>query len=184
MSISVQVSVLPAQLWPQGDARDPLGIWGGRISVTEDATGGDVKVQFQVPQERRAAHVYTVYAAQVSQTSGTFQAGNVSARILGNWPNVDPQAGTQGFSTLIGRSMTDIGTTAPFACPDDPLIDPLGRFILLYDPRPGIASPMDILELKLQVNTNTLVYSFEAWGFFWDRAVMDAPGGPRHPGSS
>lgn len=186
MAISQQVTVLESALWPQGDVRDPLGAWGGRLGVSGDATGADVRVQFQVPADKRAAYLYTVYGASVVVIAGAHAASNVSARILTNWPNIDNDAGIQGYSTVIGRSMTDLGGPSifPISAPDDPLLDPNSRYILCFDPSNLTAGPMDLLEVKIQTNTDGNAWSFEAYGYFWDRSVLNAPGGPRHPGAS
>ncbi|MGR3295936.1 MAG: hypothetical protein ACUZ8A_06880, partial [Candidatus Bathyanammoxibius sp.] len=64
-------------------------------------------------------------------------------------------------------------------------INSIDRFLLLYDPRqPASLGNTNILELQLAVNTDLATYSFEAYGYYWDRSVMQTPGGPRHPGSS
>ncbi len=178
------VDVLETQTWPQGDIRDPLGTWGARASMTGDATGGEVTLLVNVPLAKRQAFLYTVYSATISQIVGTGVVGNVSARIITNFPNIDPDAGVVGYSKVIGRSMTDIGSAAPFFVPDDPMIDPNDRFIVCYDPSPVNPNPMTILELKFQVNTDARVWVGEAYGYYWDRSVMNAPGGPRHPGQS
>jgi succinate-acetate transporter protein len=43
---------------------------------------------------------------------------------------------------------------------------------------------MDILEMQRGNNLDLATYTFEAYGYFWDRAAMETPGGPRHPGSA
>jgi len=53
----------PAQLWPQLDIRDPLGVWGARALVTGDASGGSIKEKCQAPAERTAAFFFTPPAA-------------------------------------------------------------------------------------------------------------------------
>ncbi|KKL17299.1 hypothetical protein LCGC14_2486920, partial [marine sediment metagenome] len=60
---------------------------------------------------------------------------------------------------------------------------PNDRFILIFDPRQG-AGVLNMIELEMGVNVNTDTYAFEAYGYYWDRSVLNAPGGPRHPGSA
>lgn len=180
----VTVDVIESQLWPQRDARDPLGIWGARLGVTGDATD-TIKVLFQVPADKAGAYVYTCYSLLAAQLTGVVSASQCKVRLLTNWPNVDPVPGVQGYST--GRFVVvsgDADNTPPNMTPTEVgMVLPNERFLLLYDPR-GNAGIMTIVELEWgnQVLANT--YSFEGYGYFWDRAVMQTPGGPRHPGSS
>jgi len=197
MAIATSVAPFEAQLWPQGDARDPLGIWACRLGVTGDASGNPITVTVRVPADKRSAYVYTCYHASVVQLTGAITAAFIKTRLLTNWPDADPAAGVTGYSTwaaiLLGGTLSNF--TAPVAGPavgsganlnsQVPLIQPLERFLLLFDPRqPESLGPLDILELQLEVNTDAATYSFEAYGYFWDRSVLQAPGGPRHPGSS
>lgn len=184
MAVIATTEVTETQTWPQGDIRDPLGVWGARGAMTGDATGDDIVLLVNVPLLKRKAFLYTVNSAMIGQIVGTGVVGNVSARIISNFPNIDLDAGVVGFSKVIGRSMTDLGTAAPFFAPDDPLIEPNDRFIVCYDPSPVNPNPMTILELKFQVNTDARVWVGEAYGYYWDRSVMNAPGGPRFPGQS
>ncbi len=188
MAIDVNVDILESQTWPQGDARDPLGVWGARLGVTGDASGGGIKVAFVVPAPKRGARVYTVYSATFAQLTGTTTAlVPVKSRILTNWPNIDPVPGVQGFGTLLLNPCDqDNDLTAPVRGPvSSPLITPNDRFILCYDPRQQTTlGPMAILELAYGKNEDLATFSFEGYGYWWDRSVMDTPGGPRHPGSS
>jgi len=183
MAISTSVDIKAAQVFPQETIRDPLGVWGARLAVTGDASGAGIKVAFSVPAQQRSAWVLTAYHAQVAQTVGTGVAPEIKCRLLSNWPDVDPLAGVQGFSSLnfvIAREGT---MSAPFAGPGGPLINPNDRFILLYDPRPGIVA-LSIAELEISTNVLNDVWIFEMYGYYWDRSVMQAPGGPRHPGAN
>jgi len=62
------------------------------------------------------------------------------------------------------------------------MVQPQDRFILLFDPRP-VAGAFDIVELEISVGVLDRNYAFECWGYYWDRQVLNTPGGPRHPGS-
>lgn len=145
----------------------------------------------EVPEERRSAYVYTCYSAQVSQIGGTLGLDAlVKTRLLTNWPNIDEVAGVQGYAT---NHISIIGSDADFTQPQagprainamTPFIFPLERFLLLFDPRASASGDMGLVEMEIGLNTDTAVFSFEAYGYFWDRGVMNAPGGPRHPGSS
>ncbi len=183
MAISTTVEVQETALWPQGDMRDPLGVWGARLGVSGDVSGGEIKVVLQVAADKKAAYVYTCYSAQIAVLTGTVVASGNACRLLTNWPNVDPQAGVQAYGSLIVRNTEGAGSTAPIGGVNDPLLYANDRFLLLFDPRP-IGGAMEIVELKHEVNTNGNTYSFEAYGYFWDRSVLQAPGGPRHPGSN
>jgi len=170
-------------MWPQGDARDPLGIWGGRRIVTGDASGGGIQVRFAAAATIAGAFIFTCYNAQVSNVDATSIAA-VRCRLLTNWPDVDAAVGVQGFATHLVRAQTGSSFfPAPLSGPDDPLVMPSDRFILLFDPRP-VAGAFDIVSLAISENTNTVNFAFEAWGYYWDRQVLNTPGGPRHPGSS
>lgn len=184
MAISETVDVVTTALWPQGDVRDPLGVWGFRHGVTGDASGGSIKVIAQAPSGVNAAYLYTCYSALIAELD-TLASVQGKCRLLTNWPNADLIVpGVQAYSTAITRTITgDADFTAPIAVPSEPFVNAADRFLLLFDPRPG-AGDLSIVELELGVNTDTLTYSFEGYGYYWDRSVLQAPGGPRHPGAS
>jgi len=185
MALLASVPLIATQSWPQGDARDPLGIWGMRELLTGTGDGGSVKVIVQTPVGQDASYVYSALGANVAITNvpqivSTF----AKVRILTNWPNVDLAGGVQAFATA---RMGTMGASANFTEPvamigqqGNQLIQTNDRFLLMYDPRPA-AGQLDIMELEVSDNVLATVYAFEAYGYFWDRAVMDAPGGPRHP---
>lgn len=186
MAIEATVDVREHQTWPQGDIRDPLGIWGFRHIVTGDASGGGIKLTAQVPAARRAAFVYTCYALTYGQLTGALSNVEVKARLLTNWPDMDDDVGVQGFSTArVALTESDPEFTAPLVIQlaNQQLVQPNDRFVLLFDPRPNFTSAMDIVEMENGLNVDTLLYAFEGYGYYWDRSVLDAPGGPRHPGS-
>lgn len=185
MAIDGVVEIVESALWQQGDARDPLGIWGARAAITGDLTGGLISMTFQVAAAKKAAYVYSIYSANHTHLTGAAQAYSVQFRILSNWPNVDPQAGVQAYATAIIRTTANVQfTVGPASSIEDgPLVSTLDRFILIYDPRP-IGAVMDIATMQIGTNVNTDTYGFEIYGYYWDRAVMAAPGGPRHPGSN
>lgn len=179
---SLTIAVETSAIFTPRDIRDPLGVWGARASVTGTATGG-IKVSFTVPAELKAAYVFTAYDAQIAELSGTVGQPNGKIRLLTNWPNVDPQAGVQGFSSLLVFNVAfNSGFTAPIAGPNQSIIKPNQRFMVLYDPR-AIGGDMTIVEMEIGENVLAAEYSFEVWGYYWDREVMLAPGGLRHPGS-
>jgi len=186
VAILTTIDVVQAAQWPQGDIRDPLGVWGFRVGITGDATGGSIKAIAQVPRVEASAYIYTCYSLNYSQLTGTIVAVSIKARLLTNWPNVDPVAGIQGYATA---RIAAVGNDADFTPPiqailaDQDLVGPHGRFILLFDPR-NRTEDLPLVEMELGVNTNLATYSFEGYGYFWDRSVLNAPGGPRHPGSS
>ncbi len=186
MAISTSVDVVQAALWPQGDARDPLGVWGARLGITGDASGGGIKGNFRVPADRKSAYVYTVYSLTAVQLTGTPPTGQlVKSRILTNWPDFDPLAGVQSYSTASFANLVGLANlTAPTSgAREFDLTKPNDRFLLCFDPRP-IGGALDIVEIVWSENVDLATYSFEGYGYFWDRAVMNTPGGPRHPGSS
>jgi len=184
MAIDLTFDIVPTAQWPQGDARDPLGVWGGRAIITQDASGGSVKANFQAPLTIAGAYVYTCYSAQISNLSAAV-AIIIKCRLLTNWPDVDPvNIGVQGYGSNISRTtLGDADFTAPLSGPNDPLVTPNDRYLLLFDPRP-VAGAFTIVELEYGVNVDTQIAAFECWGYYWDRAVLQTPGGPRHPGSN
>jgi len=183
VAIANDIDLVTRQMWPQGDIRDPLGTWAARLGVTGDASGGSIKVTCTVPTDERDAHVYTCYDVVWAQLTGTHSTSGFKVRLLTNWPDIDPVPGIQGFSTLnTYQQTTDAEWTAPIAgIFDNATIQPLQRFILLM-PRTG--TPLGIVEVEQGANVDLATYSFEFYGYYWDRAVLDAPGGPRHPGSN
>lgn len=191
MSQVVTVDVSQTAIFTPRDFRDPLGVWGARIGLTGDATGGFIKVQVNVPAERKSQFVYTCYSTNITILTGTGQNGQgIRVRRLTNWPNIDPQVGVQGYgSAVFGAINTDADFDDPIGgmsgtTPNGMLFDnPNDRFMLLYDPRP-IGVDMTIVEFELAFNTDLETYACECYGYYWDRAVMDVPGGPRHPGSN
>jgi len=185
MSIAETVDVLPAALWPQGDIRDPLGTWGFRKGITGDASGGGLKVTARAAAGIAAAYLYTCYSVNIAHLTGTPGTPAAKCRLLTNWPNVDVLAGVQAYATLLMQTTVG-GTnfTPPIAgIQRAPLVQPNDRFLLLFDPRPS-AGVMELVELEWGENTDGDTYSFEGYGYFWDRSVLNAPGGPRHPGAS
>lgn len=185
MSVSSTVNVIESALFVQGDARDPLGVWGARESLTGDATGGSVKVSVQVPADKAGAFIYTCYSVNIALVSGNAAAfANPKCRLLTNWPDIDSEDGVQAYGSLqFGVGGGSGNFTPPIAGINNTLIGPNDRFILLFDPRQS-SPAFNILELEAQVNTDTDVYSFECWGYYWDRSVLNVPGGLRHPGSN
>ena len=176
------VDLFAHALWPQGDARDPLGVWASRHVMTGSAGGGSIKVQVQPGAERAGAYIYTCYTAIVAFT--TQEGANIKLRLLTNWPNADDDAGIQGVATLrIVNTDEAVGFTAPEGGPGAAMMSAQDRFILLFDPRPA-AGAFTIVETEISGSTDGFVYVFESWGYYWDRGVLNAPGGPRHPGSS
>lgn len=187
MAISTSVNVVQTALWPQGDARDPLGVWGSRIAITGDASGGSIKVQHSAAADRRRAYVYTCYHVIGVQLTGSITANTFwKTRLLTNWPDISPETGIVGFSTF---SAAVLQGTAGFTAPEfgpgmgTPALNPLDRFILLFDPRSS-SGALPLVETEWGENVDLATYVFETYGYFWDLAVMQAPGGPRHPGSS
>jgi len=185
MAITANIDVIASALWPQGDIRDPLGVWGFRGSVTGNATGGGIKVTGRAQAGQAAAYVYTCYSINIHKISGTVASDwTAKIRLLTNWPNIDPQAGVQGYSTAQRSTIQGtVNFTSPIQIQSVVGIGNFDRFILLFDPRPS-AGVLNLVELETAENIDTEVYGFEGYGYFWDRSVLQAPGGPRHPGAS
>lgn len=187
MSVSEVGLVVETQSWPQHDVRDPLGVWGSRTLLTGTASGGSNRVTLTIPAARRSAFVYTCYHVQVSNLTGTPVNGNqLMCRLLSNWPNISETPGVQGFATnRVGNVVADpVGfITPPQSGVSGTVLQPQDRFILLFDPRQQ-GGDVAIVELTLNDNVLGDTMSFEAYGYYWDRSVLQAPGGPRHPGSS
>jgi len=184
MAVAATVNVVQSAIFNPRDLRDPLGVWGFRLAITGTASGGSLKATAQIPADRKAAYVYTAYSCQMVLTTGTAADQNMKMRLLSNWPNIDPQAGVQGYSSaiFINTNGADGDFTSPNSGPQIAMVTPLDRFILLYDPRP-IGGAMSIMELEVGSNVLNDVWAFEGYGYFWDRQVLDTPGGLRHPGS-
>ncbi len=191
MSIAATVEIITNAIFTPRDLRDPLGVWGARLGVTGDATGNSITVDFVVPSARRAEYVYTCYSVNLTALTVTAENGQgIRVRLLTNWPNIDPAAGVQAYSTArFGSMNTDANFTPPIGgmsgtTPAGAMyVQDIDRFLLLYDPRPGVSGDMSIVQIEGGFNTDTATYSFEAYGYYWDRAVMNTPGGLRHPGT-
>jgi len=184
MSIQQDAAVFEAQIFPQGDIRDPLGVWGVRQGITGDASGGTIKVNFQVSSPRRAAFVYTAYSLNYGQLTGSITATEIQVRLLTGWPNIDAQEGVQAYgSNLITAPVGAGSLTAPVTGAGIPLVGPNDRFLLLFDPR-AQGQDLDIVEMEINTNVDLATFTFEGYGYYWDRSVLGAPGGPRHPGSA
>ncbi len=188
MAISEFVDVLEHQLFIQRDGRDPLGVWVARHPITGDASGGSIKVGFRVTTASAGGRIYTAYSLQIAGLTGAISASTMKTRLLTNFPDADIAAGISGFSTLLftvvapGIFEADGAMTAPGAGPAQDLVKPNDRFILLFGPQRS-QTAVNIAELELAENIDLATYSFEAYGYFWDRQVLYVPGGPRHPGS-
>jgi len=187
MAVEGNVALLAAQTWPQADIRSPLGIWGARATLTGTGDGGSVKANINTPTLQSAAYVYNCEALNISMDVLQVVSTFLKSRLLTNWPNVDAQAGVQGFSTL---RITGVSGSVNFTAPvsgdgtgGGKIHEPGDRYVLMYDPRPS-AALTNIIELEVSDNVLATNYFFEAYGYFWDRSVMDAPGGPRFPGAS
>lgn len=184
MTVSVIGDVLPSAIFAARDLRDPLGVWGMRVAGVGDGGGGSIQAVGQVRAGERAAYVYTCYSASiaiVSQASGVNVTGQF--RLLTNWPNVDEQAGVNAYAAIHMVTCEQSDLDAPIGGNNDPLVYPNERFMLLWDPRPTNLA-MDICAFAVGTNITGDTYSFEAWGYYWDRLSMSQPGGPRHPGSN
>lgn len=183
MSVLGTVNVIESALWPQRDARDPLGIFGWRVSQAGDASSGSNKIVVEVAEALRHAYVYKIYDMIIAQTVG-ITTTSAKMRILSNWPNVDPDPGIQAYAALwVGIINGATLFTAPRAGFFD--TNPFAgnsKEILIYDPSTRIGA-MQIAEQEV-VNTDVTTYSFEGYGYYWDRSVMGTPGGPRNPGTS
>ena len=180
---TVDIDIRAAQMWPQGDARDPLGIWAARGSIADDGLGGQKTASIGLPQTRRAGNIFTCYAVTLA-AAVTSDDGlqNAFCRLLTNWPPAD-SPGVQGFSTNRGTILSPSPEPVPKGQFRETLFDPQYRYLLLFDPRAGAAGRINLVELSyLTVAGTAKTLSFEASGYWWDRSVLDAPGGPRHPG--
>lgn len=184
MSVSGTVNILESELWPQRDARDPIGIFGWRVLQAGDATGGSNKIFIQVPEQIRHAYVMKISDMIIAQIVGSIVATVGKSRVLTNWPNIDVDPGIQTYGTSHFFTLTgDASFTAPRAGPFDAEALPRGLGdLLIYDPSTQTGD-MVIAEQET-VNTNNTTYSFEGYGYYWDRAVMSTPGGPRNPGTA
>lgn len=186
MAITTSVDIITAPIFRPRDLRDPLGVWAGRLGVTGDASGGGILVNFTVPESNAGKHVHTFYSFNAGQLTGIAEATGTSVRLITNWPNSDPVAGVQGYDVMfMGVDRTQDNNVGQFSAPTNTMnpYDSIHRFMPLYDPRPS-AGQITIVELQRNDNTLAATYVFQCYGYYWDRQVMDTPGGLRHPGSS
>lgn len=183
MAITTSQGVLEHHIFATRDARDPLGVWTARAEVTGDASGGTIKIQFLAPQTNR------VYTCTMLTLSGDGLAASAigKLRLLTNFPPAGPEGGTAGFSY-----------NRVFTVTREPLItspsdnwgasgDDMGNSdtLLLFGPLPQDPGAVAIVEMEVNSNVLNSAYFFEGWGYYWDKvAVLNAPGGPRFPGSS
>lgn len=184
MSVLGSVFVIGSELWPQRDARDPLGIFGWRVTQAGDATGGQNKILVSVESLQRHAFVYKIFDMIIGQTVGVAVSTFAKMRILTNWPNIDVDPGIQAYGSVFLGTMSGTGVlSAPFTMfLDGNPFSGNSKDLLLYDPSTQ-SGDMVIAEQEV-VNTDVTTYSFEGYGYYWDRAVMQTPGGPRNPGTA
>lgn len=173
-------------MWPQGDIRDPLGVWGAIVELTADGTGGEHLITVVTELDRAAAYVYTVLDAHIDQNSGVANGDATMFRIHTNWPNIQVAGNVVAytparFSLFLGAGFTTSPTHGIVA--DHQLVTPNQRFLPIWDPR-GLTSVLTILTFKMTNTPDLATFTVAAYGYFWDRSVMSAPGGLRHPGSS
>jgi len=156
-----------------------------RLLVTGDASGNPITVGYRIPLGKTGAFVYTCYRLTATLLTGSPTGNeNLKVRLLTNWPNISDVAGVQGFGTLnIYDLRSDSLLTPGESAPERPIVEANDRFMLLYDPRARQAD-MNIAEIVWSDNQDAATYAFEGYGYYWDRSVLNAPGGPRHPGSS
>ena len=182
MAISTFVNILEHQLFVQRDGRDPLGVWVARTGITGDVSGGSIKVGIQVPVLGDSGRIYTAYSVNISKLSGIDAAASGKVRLLTNFPDADRTIGVQGYGSF-RRVTVDAGTgfTAPILgiAANDEAITQAERFLLLFGP---VDEDVNIVELEINENEDGIIYSFEGYGYFWDRQVLYVAGGPRHPG--
>jgi len=189
MAIASSVEITAAAIFRPRDLRDPLGWWGGRVGVTGDLSSGGITVLFNVPANIAGKYVYTSYIANMGQLAAlALDATNHKVRLLMNWPNMDSQAGINGLNAVyISATRTDVDFTGQSSAAGNPTdnyaLDSSRRFIPLFDPRSNTGANA-IVEMEWGDNTDGEDYIFEAGGYFWDRQVMETPGGMRHPGAS
>ena len=184
MALTPVIDIIENALWMQGDVRDPLGVWGFRSAIIGDGSGGTIKWFVQVPATKSGKYIYTVQSLNFTHDVGTILNKNVKIRMLTSWPNIDPQAGVQAYSMMKRRLMQgDITWSAPIETVQEDILGPLDRMVLLFDPRTA-NNAITLFEAEV---TNTGIgedYSFEGYGYFWDRTAMQAPGGIRFPGTT
>ena len=182
MAILAETDVENFNLWRQGDVRDPLGIWYGRAGVTGDASGDGIQMRFNVPAANRGAHVHFCYDANFGQLTGTADLATTNIRLLTNWPDATPGVvGLQGYGSNLALALAADNAITPISGFTTPPISPNQRFIPLWTVQ---GSDLAIVEINFGGNTDLATYTFETFGYYWDRAILDAPGGPRHPGSA
>jgi len=182
MSVTVEVDVIEHQMWAQGDRRDPLGVWGFRAALTGDGSSGFNRFNISVAGNKRDAFIYTVYGLSMAQVLGISTTSGAKYRLLTNWPNIDPQAGIQGYGHLrIPQFVGDDDFSSPTAGWRDQVGNNQERFILLFT---RVGTPLVIIEMELGQNILGNNFIAEGYGYYWDQRVLLAPGGPRHPGSN
>lgn len=180
MTVTQTIDVFDSAVLRRRDVRDPLGIWAGRGAIAGDGGGGATVAQFQVPASRRAGHVYACYGLSVvGQAAPTVEADSFSARLLTNWPPSD-SPGISGASFT--RTVLAVNDGIFGGSGVGNLLQSTDRFILLFDPRPDPTTSIVIAEAWANINVLNETHTFEIYGYYWDRIVQDAPGGPRHPG--
>ncbi len=181
MAITTLKDILASGLIFQGDARDPLGIWGGATSQVNSGSGGSTRITFRVgTTDSNLSSVFAISGLSVLQESGTPRSDLVKFRMFTNWPSVDFQAAITPFNSahaavFVGSTLFTGGVAvAPF---NDTV--PAIRGLLSWDPR-GLSQPLLLCEFEMaNISGTTVLVSVQ--GYFWDRAVLNTPGGPRFP---
>jgi len=180
MSEVAQVRLLAHNIFKQRDSRDPLGIWAFRSEQAGTATGGVFKVQVQSDEVDR---IFTCVGLNLT-ADGITVAVQGKYRLLCNQPPADLEGGQAGVSIARNIDVTNFSNaTAPADNWDaiSPYESQL-EHILLFGGVQSSRDPQNILEMECGGNALTVTYFFEATGYFWDRQILESPGGPRWPG--
>jgi len=186
MTVQGSFPVIETGLFKHQDARDPIGVWGAQGNITGDASGGQIQAFIQIPADKRRNRVYTVYDCQSQNSGGTLDTGTAAKiRIFLGWPDINLAGGIQAHETILFVQLEPAGGfNPPFTGPRRSMVDPNHRFLLIFDPSVQFANDaFTMISVERDANVNGSIYQTSAWGYYWDRAVFDVPGGPRHPGS-
>lgn len=183
MTITVVATVFQHAILRRRDQRDPLGVWAAREQVTGDASGGIQQVDIQVPANVRAGFVYNCQAAEMIGPDPSAMT-SVTVRLLTNWPPSD-SPGVAGADFHVNSPIGSFGdgSSKSGSNTGQPFINAALMKVLLFDPRSNPLAGVNLLEIWSSANTLAEPRIGTAWGYYWDRGVMDVPGGPRFPGA-
>lgn len=157
-----------------GSLGEPLGLWNAQAAIVGDASGGFVRATF-VPQnptttptlaDQRLQYVYFVDGVRIT---GGEEVGNFGLAIRTHFARAN-QALSTPFSIEVARD--GIATANVFAPSGDLFSAYMSRIPIFWDTQELRSGTVFIVQLAAQTNVLAANYRMDAYGRYYDRAVV------------